>query len=164
MKDRDHRGRPALTSFIRHGWRAALLLAALPAQAVLGEDIASVQADQLRLQAARRASATLDGAVQVLTLADGSTIRQYVDSQGRVYAVAWNTRTKPRLDQLLGTHFAGYVEGARQQQRLRAGAHHHAVVEQGDLVVQASAHLNAHSGRAWLRSLLPSTTARDAIR
>ena len=143
---------------------ALALLGATPAQAVLGEDVASVQADQLRLSAVRRMNRTLDAEVQVLTLADGSSIRQYLTPSGRVYAVAWNTRSKPRLDQLLGAHFADYAAGGRLAMQRRAGVHHQAVVEQGELVVESSAHLNAHVGRAWLRSLLPSAAARDAIR
>jgi hypothetical protein len=37
-------------------------------------------------------------------------------------------------------------------------------VQQGDLVVESNAHLNAHVGRAYLRSLLPTGVAIDAIR
>jgi hypothetical protein len=38
------------------------------------------------------------------------------------------------------------------------------VVRQGDLVVESSAHLNAHVGRAYLRSLLPAGSTAAAIR
>jgi Protein of unknown function (DUF2844) len=140
------------------------LCSSAPAWAVLGEGVGSVQADQLQLSATRRMARTLDGDVQLLTWADGSSIRQYLTPSGRVYAVAWNTRSKPRLDRLFGVHFVAYVEGARQLQQQRAGVRHQAVIEQGDLVVESSAHLHAHTGRAWLRSLLPSAKARDAIR
>jgi hypothetical protein len=157
----DRRAGPALATALA---LSLALLSARPAQAVLGEAASSVQADQLRLAAQRRTSRTLDAEVQVLTLPDGSSIRQYLTPAGLVYAVAWNTRSKPRLDQLLGAHFAAYAQGGRLAMSQRAGVHHHAVVEQGDLVVESSAHLNAHVGRAWLRSLLPTATARDAIR
>jgi hypothetical protein len=135
-----------------------------PAAAVLGEGIAGIQADQLRVAATRRSAVTLDAQVHTLTLADGSTIREYLNADGRVYAVSWNTRAKPRLDQLLGAHFPAYAEGGRLAMQRRAGVQHQAVIEQGDLVVESSAHLNAHIGRAYLRSLLPSQGARDAIR
>jgi hypothetical protein len=46
----------------------------------------------------------------------------------------------------------------------RAGVMHHATVQKGDLVVESSAHLNAHVGRAYLRSRLPSGTPLDALR
>lgn len=143
-----------------------LMLAAGPAAAVLGEDLASVQADQLRLGAQRRASVAPAAGWQVheLTLPDGSRIRQYATPEGRVFAVSWNTRFKPRFDQLLGAHFAAYAEGGRQLQAQRPGPLRAARVEQGDLVVESTAHLQAHVGRAWLRSLLPAGTATDALR
>jgi hypothetical protein len=144
-----------------------MLLLALhpqPAAATLGETLASIQADSLRFAATRRASGSLDTQVHTLTLADGGTVRQYADASGRVYAVAWNTHSKPRLDQLLGRHFTAYAEGGRRAMQQRAGVRHSGVVQQGDLVVESSAHLNAHVGRAYLRSLLPAGSTAAAIR
>ncbi|CAD5366372.1 conserved exported hypothetical protein [Rubrivivax sp. A210] len=135
-----------------------------PAAAVLGEGLASVQADTLRLAATRRIASGLETQVHTLAQADGSTIRQYVGADGRVYAISWNTRYKPRLDALLGAHFPAYAEAARAAQQLRAGVRHAASLSHGDLVVESLAHLNAHAGRAWLRSRLPAAGSADAIR
>lgn len=143
---------------------AAALAAATPAAAVLGEDLASVHADQLRLGAARRQQVQLTMQVHVLSLPDGSSIRQYATPDGRVFAVSWNTRFKPRLDQLLGQHFATYAEGGRRAQAQRPGVAHSARVARGDLVVESVAHLQAHVGRAWLVSKLPAGTTPDALR
>lgn len=134
------------------------------ARAVLGEDLASIHADQMRLAGARRLSAAPGMQVHTLTLPDGSTVRQYAGTDGRVFAVAWNARSKPRLDQLLGTYFATYAEGGRAAMRQRPGVLHTVVVQQGDLRVEAQAHLNAHVGRAWLRSRVPAGVATDALR
>jgi hypothetical protein len=154
------------------GWQPARLLmlvalgaSALPAAATLGERADSIAGDAMRLSAMRSSAVSNTTTVQSLKLSDGSTIRQFVGIDGRVYAVAWNTRAKPRLDQLLGTHFATYAEAGRRAMGLRAGVMHNAVVQQGDLVVESTAHLNAHVGRAYLKSLLPGgTAAADAIR
>ena len=143
---------------------AALLATTLPAAAVLGEDLASVHADQLRMGAQRHQQVQLTMQVHVLSLPDGSTIRQYAAPDGRVFAVSWNTRFKPRLDQLLGTHFAAYAEAGRQAQVRRPGVLHSAAMAQGDLVVRSTAHLQAHVGMAYLRSLLPAGTSPDALR
>ncbi|MDE2371343.1 MAG: DUF2844 domain-containing protein [Burkholderiales bacterium] len=149
---------------------AALAAAAPAARAVLGEDAASIQGDALRVQGQRRmaAAATAVAAagvqVHVIEQADGSTIREYVSAAGVVFAVAWNARNKPRLDELFGRHYADYAAGARQVMARHPGALHGAVVEQGDLVVQASAYLNRHVGRAWLRSQVPAGWTPDALR
>lgn len=143
---------------------AALLAAAAPASAVLGENLASVQADQLRLGAQRSQQVQLAMQVQELLLPDGSTLRQYATPDGIVFAISWNMRGKPRLDQLLGRHFGTYAEAGRAAQAARPGLAHHARIERGDLVVESSAHLQAHVGRAYLRSLLPAGTTPDALR
>jgi hypothetical protein len=152
----------------RRALAAAGLLASLTAPpaawAVLGESLASVQLDQQRMAGQRSLAIGAGPQVQLITLAGGSTIRQYLTSSGVVYAVAWNTRFKPRLDQLLGAHFPAYAEAARRSMQARPGIVHHAVLQQDDLVVETTAHLNAHVGRAYLRSLLPVGEPLDAIR
>jgi len=149
----------------RRSWLAACgLLLAAPARAVLGEDLASVHADALRLKARRQVQGALGVQVHVLVPPLGGTIRQFATAQGRVFAVAWNTPYKPRLDQLLGTHFAAYAEGGARLQAERAGIQRAARVQQGDLVVEATAHLQAHRGLAYLKSQLPAGLTADALR
>jgi hypothetical protein len=46
----------------------------------------------------------------------------------------------------------------------RAGVMHAATVQQGDLVVESTAHVNAFVGRAWLRSKMPVGMGSDALR
>lgn len=144
----------------------AVLLTGVPglALAVLGEPESSVQGDQMRLAGARRQTAGMDYRMHTITLPDGSTVRQYAGTDGVVFAVAWNTRFKPRLDQLLGTHFAAYAQGGREALRRSPGVKHNAVVSVGDLVVESTAHLQSHVGRAWLRSRWPVGMAADALR
>ncbi len=157
-------------------WRRWLLAStaavALPAAAALGGRADSIDADAVRLAATRgparaaAAAVTAPGlSVQTLRLPDSSTIRQFVGPDGRVYALAWNTRSKPRLDQLLGEHFAPYAQAGRRAMQQRSGVMHGFTVQQGDLVVESNAHLQAHVGRAYLRSLLPDGAgALDAVR
>jgi hypothetical protein len=151
------------------GWLGALLccLATQPAWATLGEGADSIHADQMRLAGTRRQAAVAQAVgvqVHTITQADGSTIRQYVSPAGRVFAVAWNTHYKPRLSDLLGRHFEAYALAGRRAMQQRPGVLHQARLQQGDLVVESSAHLNAHVGRAYLRSQLPAASSTDAIR
>lgn len=148
------------------GWLLLAALLAWPpaALAVLGEGLASIHADQQRMAGVRSLAAGIGPQVHTIAMDDGSTIRQFVSPAGVVYAVAWNTRFKPRLDQLLGVHFPAYAEAGRRAMQQRPGIVHHAVLRQDDLVVEAAAHLTAHVGRAYLRSLLPVGEPLDAIR
>jgi hypothetical protein len=141
------------------------VLMVTPAHAVLGERVASVDADQERFAGTRQVAALPQLGVQVHSVlrADGSGVHEYVGSDGIVFAITWHTRVKPDLRPLLGSHAGAYEEAARRASAT-PGIRHHAVLEQADLVVEASGHLNAFVGRAYLKSRMPSGMSPDAIR
>jgi hypothetical protein len=144
---------------------ATASLAALPARAVLGGDASTVAGDQARLQGTRHSVVAASAQVRMheIILADGSSIREFVTPGGIVFAVAWSTRFKPDLAALLGAHATSYAAAASEA--LRApGIRRHAELRQGDLVVQSTAHLNSHVGKAWLQSLVPDGVPLDALR
>ena len=147
---------------------AAALAATLfagSAHAVLGGAVASVHDDRARLKATILAARPLAAGTTVheMVLADGSSIREHVNADGVVFAVSWSTRFKPDLAALLGSHAAGYALAASQAMG-RAGVRHQATLQRDDLVVHATAHLNAHVGVAYLRSLVPDGVRPDALR
>ena len=136
------------------------------AHAVLGASASTIATDQTQLKAVGRvAAAAVSATVQSheLILADGSSIREYVNGAGIVFAVAWSTRFKPKLLPLLGEHAAGYAAAASAAMS-KAGIQRRIVLEHDDLVVHASAHLNAHIGIAYLRSLVPEGVRVDDLR
>jgi Protein of unknown function (DUF2844) len=144
---------------------ASLLVSTVaPSWAVLGGDAATIQADQMRLRAQRQAIALVQGGtVQELRMADGSSIRQFVNAQGKVYAVAWSTRLKPDFAQMLGRHAAEFDAGVASTAR-QPGLQRRALVDRGDLVVDSAGRPGAFVGRAWLKSMVPTGTTVDAIR
>lgn len=142
---------------------AAAWLAAAPAWAVLGGDIASIQADAMRLQGVRRQSAALDHTVHEIVQPDGSRLRQYANAQGRVFMVAWTQQGKPRMAELLGAFEPDY-RAAAVQTLAQPGLRRQVQLQIGDLVVQSSMHLNRHTGRAWLPSQMPASLAAAAQR
>lgn len=143
----------------------ALALACPLAAATLGEPAWTVEADQARLHATRRVveATPTRPQVHVIVQADGSTIKEFLTPGGIVFAVAWSTRLKPRLDALLGAHAARYAAAASAAMAT-PGIRHGVTLAGDDLVVQANAHLNAHSGVAYLRSLVPEGVRVDELR
>ncbi len=142
------------------------LVVADGAHAVLGGDASTIATDQTRLKAAgRAAAAAVSATVQSheMTLADGSSFREYVNPAGIVFAVAWSTRFKPKLAPLLGEHALGYAAAASAASN-RAGIQRRVVLQHDDLVVNATSHLNAHVGIAYLRSLVPEGVHVNELR
>lgn len=138
---------------------AGATLSALPAHAVLGERLpmAASAASQSKALAATRRSFSLSAGVQVYERAsgDGGVIREYVSADGIVFAVSWNTRFKPRLNELLGRYHEPYAAAASEALK-RPGIQRQSVLRAPDLVVRSTSHLNVFSGRAFVPSLVPA--------
>lgn len=145
-----------------------LLGAAGPATAALGESSASIEADRMRIAAAPRGAQAMSAVdasrVVMVETGDGTRIRQFVDGSGFVYAVSWRSRTKPRMEVLLGSYFPDYRQACVQAQRERPGVRHRIAIDRGDLVVETIAHLQSHVGLAYLRSRVPAGIDLDALR
>jgi hypothetical protein len=90
-------------------------------------------------------------------LADGVTLRQYVNPAELVFAVAWEGPVLPDFHRLLGEHFKRYNDALRQQSR-------HVHILSSDLVVEAGGMMRAFSGHAYLPALLPPTLSGADIR
>ena len=144
---------------------AATLLAVPAAQAVLGGDVSTVHDDETRLKGAPVKATALRAQVRSheITLADGSSIREFVTPPGVVFAVAWSTRFKPDLASLLGAHAAGYSAAAADAMRA-PGIKRQVVLQRGDLAVHSTTHLNVFVGKAYLRSLVPPGMSIDELR
>ncbi|MGH9140498.1 MAG: DUF2844 domain-containing protein, partial [Vicinamibacterales bacterium] len=102
-------------------------------------------------------------ALHEIRSASGTMIREYVNSSGTVFAVAWDGPWLPDLRQVLGDHFDRYQAAmrARQQARTGRGA---VVIDGPGLVVQMSGHPRAFVGRAYLPPLVPPGVRLESIR
>jgi hypothetical protein len=140
---------------------AALVMGApLVCHAALGDTGNSISTDQKRMRAAtRNATEHAHYTVHEMQSEAGVTVREYVSSDGFVFAVTWSGPTKPNLGQLLGKYFARYQAAGRTAH----GGHRHATLRNDDLVVQSSGHLRAFSGLAYLPQRIPQGVTIDEI-
>jgi hypothetical protein len=139
---------------------AALAAAALPGWAVLGGSVESVVADQLKFQAKRAVVETQEYTLHVISLEDGTLIREYVTPGGKVFGVSWSGPTIPDLSQLLGSFNAEFQNAART----KTGHRRTASVHESDLVVESSGHMRAFYGRAYLHSMLPAGVTQEIVK
>jgi hypothetical protein len=132
----------------------------LPAFAALGGDAASVDTDAAKMKGQARATAVAGYTVKEITLPSGTTLREYVSAEGKVFAVTWSGMTPPDLQQTLGTYF--------EQFKAAAGAphagHHHLSIRQPELVLDTGGHMRAWTGKAYVPALLPPSFAVDDIK
>jgi len=151
----------AIRRFLRSGALCTLLLAAASAFAILGEDVASVQSDQVRLNARIRVAVGPAYSVHELVSSSGTTVREFVSSGGTVFGLWWQGPFTPDLRQLLGTHFEEYRQAS---QSVQGHVAHMVRVETGDLVIESAGHMRFSIGRAYLRSKMPNGVTADALR
>ncbi len=134
---------------------AALLAALMPhvASATLGQPEITVQTDVALAHAAIKSSEDRTGyRVHEIQMSSGTMMREFVAPNGTVFAVAWQGPTRPDLRQLLGQYFDAFASAPRTKLTDRR----HVQIQQGDLVLQSGGHMRALSGRAYLRSAVPS--------
>jgi hypothetical protein len=129
------------------------------ASAALGENISSVQTDQVQMRATLRITGAEKYTVHEMQLPSGTTVREYASPSGVVFAVAWAGPYVPDLRQLLGTYFAPYIDAAQVKRTGR----NRVAIEQDGLVVHASGHPRAFFGHAYVPQLLPAGVTPDEI-
>jgi uncharacterized protein DUF2844 len=139
---------------------ASLLIAAVAliprvALATLGQPEITVQTDVARANAVIKSSEDRTGyRVHEIQLPSGTVMREFVAPNGNVFAVAWQGPTRPDLRQALGQYFDAFAFASAP--RSKFSDRRHVQIEQGDLIVQSGGHMRALSGRAYLKSAIPS--------
>jgi hypothetical protein len=145
---------------------AVVILLALPfsAGASLGGDLTTVHDDQAKMQGTLRTTSTDSYDVHEIHGPGGIVLREFASaSTGLVFGVAWQGRSHPDLRQVLGSYYAGYVQGVHA---LRAQRHGHGplFIQQGGLVVRTGGHMGALTGKAYLPQNMPAGVQAEEIR
>ena len=140
-----------------------VLFHATEAQAILGATADTVVTDQVRFKGERRQSTGQRMNTHEISLPDGSSIKEYVNSAGLVFAVSWRTRLKPDLEKLLGMNFVVYA--AKQNVASGVAASKRQLsLRQPNLVVHQAGRMNAFAGLAYVPTLVPEGIDADALR
>lgn len=125
-----------------------------PAVAALGGDATSVLADANELHGTAHSVLLARYAIHEINTDSGMRVREFLNQDGIVFAVAWSGPVVPGLKGLLGPGFAAYSHALAALQQ--PGLHRSLRIASGDLVVEFGGHLRAYSGRAFLPALMPS--------
>ena len=136
-----------------------MLVLSFSALAALGGDLASVQADQTRMNATLRAVAAQMYTQYEIQLPSGTVVREYVSPTGTVFAVAWEGPLLPDLQQLMGSYFEQYVKAVQTQ----AGGAGPRVIQLPGLVVYAGGHMRAFLGKAYVPQMLPQGVTPEQL-
>ncbi|GFO59957.1 hypothetical protein GMST_22820 [Geomonas silvestris] len=140
----------------------AFLAGTGPALATLGQKYDSVARDRRALAATQKSvSKTAAYTIQELSL-ESTTVREYINASGIVFAIAWNGMIHPDFDTILGAYANEYWTAKRAAER-RHGRKSLRIVTQR-MVVETWGHMRDLQGRAYLPAMLPEGVNIDEIR
>lgn len=132
------------------------------ARAALGEPAESIAKDIKALSSARRATTTRNSYTVQEIVSDANTVREYVNTSGIVFAIAWNGLTHPDLTPLLGSYAGEYQKAL--QKTIRVPGRRHLQVKSNNVVVEKWGHMRNLQGRAYIPALMPQGVSIDEIR
>ena len=145
---------------------ATICILTLPirASASLGDDVGSVQADQARMRGVQRTTRTELYTVHEIKASEGTVVREYVSSAGKIFAVVWQGPFLPDLRQLLGGYFERFSQGSQARNNNRPRIRGPILIQEPGLVVQSGGHMRAYFGRAYLPDQVPKGVNIEEIR
>ena len=153
------------TPHFRSWLAAATALAAVfafspSARAALGDDVAAVAADQVRMQASLQILRKSSYEIHELTYPTGTKVRHFVGDSGKVFAVSWSGGWRPNLRDIMGEHYDAYIAATRGKRMARGVAR----IELPGMVVVMGGHQRAVFGHVYLTDLVPPGFLLEEIR
>jgi uncharacterized protein DUF2844 len=133
-----------------------------PVWAALGQSVASVARDRAAMGGQGQSKPGKGYSIESITVA-GMTIKEYVSSDGIVFAVAWRGTGAPDLPLLFGSYFDEYREGLTALQNKQPRIRRPLVLKTAHLVVERAGHIRYMWGRAFIPTLLPATISPEDI-
>ena len=107
-------------------------------------------------------TSSLGAAYSVREIAnDARVMREFVDSEGTAFAVAWKGEGRPDFTEVFGDYYSKYKQA--MQTTLRRDRNHLAV-NSSDIVVKNSAMGTRMKGFAYIPSLLPPGVAAEDLK
>jgi hypothetical protein len=128
----------------------------------LGDRAESISTDSSRM-VARRMNADVFRKYSVQTLeTDATTLKEYVNSEGLIFAVTWQGLDHPDLSVILGSYYPGYQKADAETPAHRGLRQRN--LQKENLVVQKWGQMRNLQGRAYDPSLLPSGVTLNEIK
>lgn len=141
---------------------AVNLVCIRPVCAALGEDAGSVLADTGELHGILHSIWQSRYAIQEIDTDSGVRVREFLNRDGIVFAVAWSGPVVPSLKRLLGPSFAEYSHALAELQQ--PGLQRTLRIASEGLIVELGGHLRAYSGHAFLPALVPPGVSTADLR
>jgi hypothetical protein len=145
------------------GTLSVLLVASVPASAELGGGVSSVYRDLEHTNGTIQVRNKQQYIIFEINGPTGTTVREFVSSDGTVFAIAWEGRFIPEMNQFLGTYFDQYSAAVKAQTRKYVGRRP-LEIHLPNLVFESNGHMGWYYGRAYIPQTVPKQARVEDIR
>jgi hypothetical protein len=132
---------------------------ARPAIAALGDDVTAVEQDRMRMHASLQVRRSTNYDVHELSTAIGSTVREFVGQDGKVFAVSWSGGWRPNLRDVMGAHYDRFIAHTRGKRQARGPVR----IELPGMVVFMGTYLRTSFGHVYLTDQLPAGFSPEGL-
>ncbi len=129
----------------------SIFLLALPlaSQAELGGNLASINQEQKTFGSSLSSAPQTGYTIYTQTINPGLVIKEYLTTNGNVFAVAWKGPNLPNFQVVLGAYYANYLTALQNNPR--------AIFFQDDnIVIESGGMMGGYVGRAYLPKQFPA--------
>lgn len=141
---------------------ALLFLFPLAAQAALGGDVASVEADRAQMRGSTHERQAVAYTVHEIKGSSGTLVREYVSADGHIFAIAWQGQFTPDLQQVLGQYFDQYSAAVKANKATYVGRRP-LNLELPGLIVQMNGYMRAYHFRAYIPQQVPAGVKQEEL-
>lgn len=138
------------------------LLFPFSAWAGLGDKGAAVDKTRQALSGRMRAERTKSSYSTREWTSGLTTVREYLNADGTVFAVTWKGPKRPDLSVLLGSYSSEYNDASKSRESSSRGRKE-TVVRTTNIVVRRGGHMRALHGRAYVPNLAPADTDPETL-
>ncbi|HYA15093.1 MAG TPA: DUF2844 domain-containing protein [Syntrophales bacterium] len=135
-----------------------------PVTAALGDDVATVQSDQIRMKGALQTTQIGTHTVHEIKIPAGTVVREYVSNAGKIFAVTWQGPHVPDLRQLLGSHFDQFSQAVKDRKAKQPWIRGPLMIQEPGLVVHTGGHMRAYFGKAYIPELVPQGVSIEDLK
>jgi len=136
----------------------------------LGEKVPEVSAQQVKSQtnsnlkiSQKVSSLGVSYSVQE-TEQEGQLMKEFVNSDGVVFAVSWKGLGPPDFSDILGKYYKDFQAQSQSNSLLQAHSRNRMNIKTTDIVVRNSAHGSSMRGLAYVPALLPAGVAVEELK
>ena len=130
-----------------------------PAYAALGDDVSAVEQDRVRMHANLQVMRKSNYDVHELTAPIGSTVRELVGQNHKVFAVTWSGGWRPNLRDVMGAHYDRFIARMRGHRVARGPIR----IALPGMVVFMGSYLRTFWGHVYLTDQLPPGFSPEAL-